>query len=89
MPVSDQKSSPCSRNGRVRSACTQLGVLEFSVIVSNEDPDSCMAYVCFDTTENYQRNSDRPAQDAWYQQLRALIQEWFNGTIAMVAVSVD
>jgi quinol monooxygenase YgiN len=68
------------------------GVLEYSVIVSNDDPDECMAYVSFDTTENYKKNSDRPGQDEWYRQLRALIQEdpeWFNGTIAMAAVSME
>ena len=65
------------------------GVLEYLVIASNDDPDECMAYVCFDTTENYKKNSDRPAQGAWYKELRALIQgdpEWFNGT---VAIAVD
>ncbi len=64
------------------------GVMEYTVITSNEDPNECMAYVVFDTTENYQRNSDRPQQGVWYQALRALIQdepEWFNGTIAMAA----
>lgn len=68
------------------------GVLEYSFFVSNDDPDECMAYVCFDTTENYKKNSDRPAQDVWYRAFRALIQDepqWFNGTIAMAAMSVD
>ncbi len=69
-----------------------IGVLEFSVIASNDDPDECMAYVCFDTTENYNKNSDRPAQGAWYQELRTLLQddpEWFNGTVALAAVSME
>ncbi len=35
------------------------GVLEYSVIASNDDADECLAYVCFDTTENYKKNSDR------------------------------
>ena len=68
------------------------GVLEYSLIVSNDDPDECFSYVCFDTTENYKKNSDRPTQDAWYREFRALIQEdpeWFNGTIEIAAVSVD
>ena len=68
------------------------GVLEYSVSVSNDDPDECMSYVSFDTTENYKKNSDRPAQGDWYRQLRAVIKddpEWFNGTIAMAAASVD
>ncbi len=67
------------------------GVLEYSVIASNDDADECLAYVCFDTTENYKKNSDRPAQGAWYQELRAMIQddpEWFNGTVAIAADSI-
>ena len=41
--------------------------------------------VQFDSTENYQKNSDRAEINAWYQGLRAdLIADpvWFNGTIA-------
>jgi quinol monooxygenase YgiN len=64
------------------------GVMEYLVVASNEDPDECMAYVCFDTTESYQKNSDRPGQGVWYQEFQALIQgepEWFNGTLAIAA----
>jgi quinol monooxygenase YgiN len=67
------------------------GVQEYSVIVSNDNPDEFMAYVCFDTTENYKKNSDRPAQGAWYQQLRALLKgdpEWFNGTLTIAIDSM-
>lgn len=62
------------------------GMQEYAVFTSNEDPDECMAYVCFDTTENYQKNSDRPAQGDWYKEFRALLKadpDWFNGTIAI------
>jgi quinol monooxygenase YgiN len=68
------------------------GMQEYSLLISNEDPDECMAYVCFDTTENYKKNSDRPAQDAWYRQLRALLKddpEWFNGTIAIAIETTE
>jgi quinol monooxygenase YgiN len=68
------------------------GIIEYSVFASNDDPNEFLSYVCFDSTENYKKNSDRPAQDAWYREFRALIEadpEWFNGTIAMAAASVD
>ena len=68
------------------------GFQVYSVIASNDDPDEGMAYVCFDTTENYEKNSNRPAQGAWYQELRRLLRadpEWFNGTIAIAIESVD
>ena len=68
------------------------GFQVYSVVTSNDDPNECMAYVCFDTTENYEKNSDRPAQGAWYQELRALLRadpEWFNGTIAIAVESTD
>ena len=55
------------------------------LVSSNANPDQFTAVVQFDSTENYQKNSDRAEINAWYQGLRAdLIADpvWFNGTIA-------
>ena len=68
------------------------GIQEYSLIASNDEPDEWMAYVRFDTTENYMKNSDRPAQDAWFKRLRELLKadpEWFNGTIAIAIESSE
>ena len=56
-----------------------------SVITSNvDDPDELMAGVMFDTRENYDANSSRPGQGAWYEELRSHLvadPDWFNGTM--------
>ena len=56
-----------------------------SVMTSNvDDPDEFMVGVMFDTTENYNANSNDPEQGAWFQQLRSLLvadPEWFNGKL--------
>jgi hypothetical protein len=43
-----------------------------------------MAAVVFDTTENYNANSNDPETDAWFQQLRSHLAadpEWFDGNL--------
>ncbi len=68
------------------------GVIEYWVSASNDAAGEFEAYVCFDTTENYKKNSDRPEQGVWFQEFRALLQddpEWFNGTIAIAVDSTD
>jgi len=56
-----------------------------SILVSgNTDPNEFMGGVRWDSAENYLRNSNRPEQDAWFQQLRSLLVEdpvWFDGTL--------
>jgi quinol monooxygenase YgiN len=56
-----------------------------SVLSSNvNDPDEFMAGVMFDTTENYNANSNDPEQGAWFQELRSLLMgdpDWFNGNL--------
>jgi hypothetical protein len=52
---------------------------------ANRDPDEFVAIVRWDTTENYNKNSERPETDAWYQKFRANLiadPEWFDGTTA-------
>ncbi len=66
------------------------GFLRSIVVVSNDDPDELMAGVRFDSTENYNANSDRPETAAWFGGVRALLvadPEWFNGTLAREAVA--
>jgi len=61
------------------------GFVRAIVVTSNDDPDEVMAGVRFDTTENYNANSNDPRPGAWYQGLRALLAadpDWFNGILA-------
>ncbi len=55
------------------------------ILTSNlTDPDQFMAAVVFDTTENYNANSNDPETDAWFQQLRSHLAadpEWFDGNL--------
>ncbi len=47
-------------------------------------PVEFMAGVMFDTTENYNANSNDPEQGAWFQELRALLvadPDWFDGNL--------
>ena len=71
-----------SESERVRDA---NGFIRSILVANNEDPDEVMAAVRFDSTANYNANSDRPEINAWYRDLRAMLAadpEWFNGTLA-------
>jgi len=51
---------------------------------NNNDPDEFMAGVMFDTTENYNANSNDPETNEWFQKLRSHLAgdpEWFDGTL--------
>ena len=56
-----------------------------SIMVSNlKDPDEFFSAVRFDTTENYNANSNDPEQDAWSRKMRALCLAdpvWFDGKL--------
>ena len=55
-----------------------------TLVASNRDPDEFTAIVRWDTTENYNKNSERPETDAWYRRFRASLvadPEWFDGTV--------
>ena len=56
---------------------------ERSALLSKLDnPDEFCAIVRFDTTENYNANSNRPETDEWYRSLRENLvadPEWFDG----------
>ena len=65
------------------------GFIRSILVTNNEDPDEVMAGVRFDSTENYNANSNRPEINVWYQGLRALLAsdpDWFNGTLAREAI---
>ncbi len=67
---------------RVRDA---NGFIRSILVANNEDPDEVMAAVRFDSTANYNANSNRSEINAWYQELRAMLAadpDWFNGTLA-------
>lgn len=50
----------------------------------NASPDEIAGVVIWDTSENYFANAARPAQDAWYQEFRALFAsepQWFDASV--------
>lgn len=50
------------------------------------DPDEFMATVVFDSTENYNANSNDPETDAWFRELRSHLTgdpEWFDGNLEL------
>lgn len=54
------------------------------VVANNEDENEITTVVFWDTTENYNKNSDRPEQGAWFQEFRGLLAadpQWFDGNI--------
>jgi len=60
------------------------GFIRSILVANNNNPDEIMAAVRWDNTENYMKNSDRPEQGAWFQELRANFAadpEWFDGTL--------
>ena len=49
---------------------------------STSHPGELVAVAVFDSKENYDRNANDPGQDAWYRELRALLEadpEWNDG----------
>lgn len=67
-----------------------VGFQGLMLVASNRDPDEFTAIVRWDSTENYNKNSERPETDAWYQKFRANLvadPEWFDGTLVEQASS--
>ncbi len=61
-----------------------IGFEQSALVASNSDPDEFMGVVRWDNTANYRKNSGRPEQDAWFQELRPNLTadpEWFDGTL--------
>ena len=54
------------------------------VVANNNDENDITTVVFWDTTENYNKNSDRPEQGAWFQEFRSLLAsdpQWFDGNV--------
>ena len=48
------------------------------------DPDEFMSAACFADRETYDKNSEDPRQQTWYEELRSHLvadPEWFDGTL--------
>ncbi len=62
-----------------------------SIMTSNvKDPDEFMVGVMFDTTENYNANSNDPEQGAWFQELRSHLNadpDWFDGQLERESIA--
>lgn len=60
------------------------GFVRSILVKGNDDPNAIMGGIRWDNTENYFANAGRVEQDAWYRELRALLEsdpEWFDGTL--------
>jgi hypothetical protein len=59
-----------------------------SVLTSRlDDPNEFIAAAMFDTTENYNANSNDPETNAWFQQLRSHLvadPDWFDGKLELL-----
>jgi len=65
------------------------GFIRSVLVASDDNPDEIMGGVRWDTSENYFANANRPEQDAWYRDLRAMLAadpEWFDGTLLREAL---
>jgi len=60
------------------------GYINGYVLQSASSPDELIGIAIFDSRATYASNSDDPAQNQWYQQLRVLLKddpEWKDGEI--------
>jgi quinol monooxygenase YgiN len=60
---------------------TALGWSGTIVGSSKSAPNEVWGAVSWDNTQNYMKNADSPEQNAWYQQMRALLAadpQWFD-----------
>ncbi len=66
------------------------GWIRSYLAASNSNPDEIMGAIVWDDTANYLTNANRPEQDAWYRELRAMMvsdPEWFDGTLLREGVA--
>ncbi|MGB2694065.1 MAG: antibiotic biosynthesis monooxygenase [Dehalococcoidia bacterium] len=87
------KAKPGERDAVIKSLQNRTQVMKAKgfqravVTSNNEDKDEFLAAVMFDTTENYNANSDNPDTSKWFQELRPHLvadPDWFNGTLEFI-----
>ncbi len=60
------------------------GAIASTIHRNAANPSELIMSVVFDSEENYRANASDPAQDKWYQEVRALLQEdprWMDGDV--------
>ncbi|HWO73204.1 MAG TPA: antibiotic biosynthesis monooxygenase [Dehalococcoidia bacterium] len=60
------------------------GAIASTIYRNVSNPSEIMVAVVFDSEENYKANAEDPEQDAWYRQLRDLLEadpRWIDGEI--------
>ena len=60
------------------------GFVRVLLCSSVNDPDEFMSYALFADKQTYDKNSQSPEQQAWYEQLRSYLvddPEWFDATL--------
>jgi quinol monooxygenase YgiN len=60
------------------------GAIASSVHVNESNPGEVIVSVVFDNKANYDANANDPAQDKWYQEMRALLDadpRWMDGEV--------
>lgn len=60
------------------------GAIASTIHRNDSNPSELIMSVVFDNEANYRANANDPAQDKWYQELRALLDEdprWMDGEV--------
>jgi len=60
------------------------GFVHHFTAANHSDPNELWTCIRWDSTENYQANSNSPEQDAWFRELRTCLADdptWFDGSI--------
>lgn len=60
------------------------GFVASYIFQSDQTPDECWLVAIFENRETYAANANRPEQDAWFQQIRELLDTdpvWHDGEV--------
>src|SRR5687768_7409372 len=83
-PGMEQKLSQLSEQWWRERAPQVKGALSSTVFKTDANPNEHILIAVFDSKENYEANANDPAQDAWYQEMRACLEgdpQWTDGEV--------
>ena len=83
-PGSAEKLNEMSERWWKERAPKVKGAISQTVYRTDNDPNAYIMAVVFDSKENYVANANDPAQDKWFQELRALLDAdptWVDGEV--------
>ena len=83
-PGSAEKLNEMSERWWKERAPKVKGAVSQTVYRTDNDPNAYIMAVVFDSKESYVANANDPAQDKWFQELRALLDAdpaWVDGEV--------